>query len=395
MEKQNIRQLVEQYLSGDFSEFERQQLIIILRENEELLTEVLNEMQEANSEIAEATDKEQMAETLQNVLSADKLKSAPVVSLNIKATKKWWLAVASVIIILAGLGTWYFVNRPEIPQQVAIETKEISAPDANRAMITLADGSSVFLDELTDGQIAEQGKVKLIKLEDGRLAYQGGGDQEVGQIQYNTLTNPRGSRVIDLKLTDGTRVWLNAESSITYPVTFSSSDRKVELKGEGYFEVAHDARRPFFVEVNKMEIKVIGTHFNVNAYEDEGDIRATLLEGSVAVHAGGQSEILKPGQQAVLQTANSQFQIASNTDVEQVMAWKNGYFSFNGVDLATIMRQASRWYDVEILYNGKVNETFSGSLPRAEDLSQLLQILEATGKVQFEVEGKQVIIKSK
>jgi ferric-dicitrate binding protein FerR (iron transport regulator) len=210
-------------------------------------------------------------------------------------------------------------------------------------------------------------------------------------VDYNTLSNPRGSKVISLTLSDGTRVWLNAGSSLRYPASFASSavNREVKITGEAYFEVAHDASKPFIVSKNDVSVTVLGTHFNVNAYDDESDIKITLLEGSVRVNKGSNTGLLKPGQQAQV---SSSVKVLNNTDVEQVMAWKNGKFSFNGSDIKTVMRELARWYDVNVEYKDEIKETFFVKLDRNTNMSNVFRILQTTGAVHFKIEGKKVTV---
>jgi ferric-dicitrate binding protein FerR (iron transport regulator) len=194
-------------------------------------------------------------------------------------------------------------------------------------------------------------------------------------------------------LADGTKVWLNAASSLRFPAAFAGKERIVELNGEGYFEVAKNASMPFHVRVHDMDVQVLGTHFNINAYTDETAMRTTLLEGSVQVSQGEQTQLLTPGQQAAA-SQNGQIQLADGVDVEEVMAWKNGMFQFQGADLETILRQAARWYDIDVEYKQRISDRFSGQISKNVNLSQLLKILELTGKVHFEIEGRKIIVKS-
>jgi hypothetical protein len=293
-----------------------------------------------------------------------------------------------------GLGTYLLLNSDTKQQrEVAIQkqpTKDI-APGSNKAILRLADGTEILLDSAHDGTLAQQGVVKIIKLNNGQLAYnpQKGKSEE---ILYNTITTPKGGQY-QLVLADGTKVWLNAASSLRFPAAFAGKERIVELNGEGYFEVAKNASMPFHVRVHDMDVQVLGTHFNINAYTDETAMRTTLLEGSVQVSQGEQTQLLTPGQQAAA-SQNGQIQLADGVDVEEVMAWKNGMFQFQGADLETILRQAARWYDIDVEYKQRISDRFSGQISKNVNLSQLLKILELTGKVHFEIEGRKIIVKS-
>jgi ferric-dicitrate binding protein FerR (iron transport regulator) len=195
-----------------------------------------------------------------------------------------------------------------------------------------------------------------------------------------------------LTLADGTKVWLNAASSLQYPATFSGKTRKVMLTGEGYFEVAKNTAMPFHVQVNTMDVEVLGTHFNINSYANESAIRTTLLEGSVKVEEGRQVRTLQPGQQAAVVT-NDEMKVLDHADLEEAVAWKDGMFQFKGADIETVLRQAERWYDVQFDYKGGIAVRFSGQISRSANAEQLLKILELTGRVKFEIHGKTIVVK--
>jgi ferric-dicitrate binding protein FerR (iron transport regulator) len=305
---------------------------------------------------------------------------------------KWrWLVAASIILAI-GWSSWFFVIDKKHEQQQIVQNKatnDIKPPGVNRATITLANGQTVYLDSVAIGALATQGTVKLIKLADGKIAYEAGSNHIIEKPAYNTLTNPKGSQVVDLTLADGSRVWLNAGSSLTYPLSFIENERRVVITGEAYFEVASDKTKPFRVVKGNMQVEVLGTHFNVNAYDDEKNIKVTLLEGAVRLKINEENQMLKPGEQG--QVSNT-ISIIKNVDVEAVMAWKDDRFKFSGVDIETIMRQAARWYDIDIEYRGKVEGTLSGGVARNVNASQLFHVLELTDKVRFEIEGRKVIV---
>lgn len=291
---------------------------------------------------------------LANILSPEPVEATPA---KVKRLDLWKrIAAAACVALLVGAG-WYFItNKPENfkPTEV-VQTQDVKPPTNNKANITLANGQTVFLDSVNNGTLAQQGNVSLQKLGDGKIVYSGTLRQAQGDMLYNTVSNPRGSRVIDMTLSDGTRFWLNAGSSVTYPVAFVGKERKVTMNGEAYFEVAHNATMPFKVGKGDLEVTVLGTHFNVNAYDDENNIKVTLLEGSVKVlqQALDDKAILKPGEQAIAM-ANTKLKLEKNVDLQEVMAWKDGRFYFDGADIKTIMRQLSRWYDVDVSYQADV-----------------------------------------
>ncbi|HMR82317.1 MAG TPA: FecR domain-containing protein [Niabella sp.] len=310
------------------------------------------------------------------------------------AWRKYWIAAASII-ILSGLGFYFYTISNQKQSVVAVNTpKDISAPTSNRAMITLADGSRLFLDSVSNGQLAQMGNVKLVKLANGQIAYQTEDGQVFKELQYNTLTNPRGSKVIDMQLSDGSHVWLNAGSSITYPVAFVGNERNVELKGEGYFEVAKDPAKKFIVEANGVTTEVLGTHFNVNAYTNDIAIKITLLEGAVKVSSGNKGGVLRPGQQAIVasSSAGRDYQLISNPDIEQVLAWKNGIFYLNNLSIAELMEQIANWYAVEVVYSSNIpNIELYGKMGRDLRLSQVLKGLQKVG-LRCRLDGHKIIV---
>ncbi len=304
--------------------------------------------------------------------------------------RRWWMA-AACIMLMAGAGSYLLFFKKNITQNNIVQIEkpaDVAAPIKNRSMIILANGNRVFLDSAADGVLATQNNVRITKLSDGQIAYSGSN----AQVSYNTLSNPRGSKVIDLTLSDGTKVWLNAESSLHFPTAFIGKERKVEITGEAYFEVAHNASMPFKVTGSDgVEIKVTGTHFNVNAYGDETTNTITLLEGSVTVTKGTVTAKLLPGQQALVDK-QGMIKKSDNADTVQAVAWKNGVFLFHSAGITTLLNQAARWYDVEIVYERKVNTRFNGEVPRNTPVSDLLKAMELSGEVKFSIEGKKIIV---
>jgi len=310
-----------------------------------------------------------------------------------------WKKVAAAIVILGIIltGSFLLLNRKAPREIVKLEKQVRHLPEeihskGNQAILTLANGSVIILDSTKNGIITNQGNVKIIKLDSGQLAYSpltpnGAASSE---ISYNTITTPRAAQY-EVVLSDGTKVWLNAASSLRYPTSFSGQDRKVELTGEGYFEVAKNKDKPFHVRVGAIEVEVLGTHFNIMAYDDEAAIQTTLLEGSVKVSYNNQTDLLKPGRQASLNRNDSKLTM-SDANVKQVVAWKNGYFYFDKSDVKTIMRQVSRWYDLDIVYESSVPDMmFSGKIERSLPLSGISHLLES-GQIHFRIEGKNCIM---
>jgi ferric-dicitrate binding protein FerR (iron transport regulator) len=309
--------------------------------------------------------------------------------------KKGWMAAAAAVLLLL-VGGWWFVQGSHSTQQPPIAaTPKVQdiAPGGNKAILTLADGTQVILDSANNGAITKQGNVTVIKLDDGQLAYNAS-STSTSALTYNTVTTPRGGQY-QLILSDGTKVWLNAASSLRFPTAFVGSERKVEMTGEGYFEVAHIDKKPFLVRAGGMDVEVLGTHFNINAYEDEGAVKTTLLEGKVRASTGhDQAVVLKPGEQARLSQSNAQLSTLNNINVEEVIAWKNGKFQFGeAMDIGMVMRQLSRWYDLDVVYDGKVTGHIGGTISRNVKISEVLKMLEMTGAVHFVIRNREVIVK--
>ena len=303
------------------------------------------------------------------------------------------IAVAASVIGVILLTTFLFINKGGTK---GIKTANVSehrfkddvAPGGDKATLTLADGSTVVLDDAQNGILSQQGNAKVIKL-DGKLSYDPA-NKNSKEVVYNMISTPKGGQY-QLQLSDGSLVWLNASSSIRFPTSFVEKERRVEITGEAYLEVAKNRDKPFIVTVDKAEVQVLGTHFNINAYLDEDDIKTTLLEGSVKFVNGANADILKPGQQSQLDK-NGSVKIASDVDVEKVIAWKNGYFDFENAGIETVMRQLSRWYNVDIEYKGKTDDLFIAEMRRNIKLSDALKALELTGKVRFGIEGKKIVV---
>jgi len=262
------------------------------------------------------------------------------------------------------------------------------SPGGDKATLILADGSTIVLDETQNGTIAQQGNSKIIKL-DGKLSYDPT-NKNSREIVYNTISTPKGGQY-QLELPDGSQVWLNATSSIHFPTSFTGTERRIEITGEAYFEIAKNPNMPFIVTVSNSEVQVLGTHFNINAYNDEDNVKTTLLEGSVRFVNDGSVNILKPGQQAQL-TKEGTTKVVSDVNVDNVVAWKNGMFDFENASIETVMRQLSRWYDVEIEYKGKTDDLFIAEMRRNIKLSDALKALELTGKVKFDIQDKKIIV---
>jgi len=320
---------------------------------------------------------------------------------------------AAVLLLVCGL-TWIYVGRTSRPMVATNErptADTVIVPGGNKAVLTLANGRRVILDSARNGLLAMQGMTGVVKKDDGAISYvrgravsgsggtdseeNGGGGLSAGGLLYNTVATPRGGQYA-VTLPDGTRVWLNAASSIRFPTAFTGGERRVEISGEAYLEVAPDKARPFRVAVDysnagrQMEVEVLGTQFNVMAYEDEGVVKTTLLQGAVRLVHGTMAKVLRPGEQG--QWKDGVFRLTGDADTSAVVAWKNGQTLFAGEDITAIMRKVSRWYDVDVAYRGELpKRNFTGGISRAADISQLLKILELN-HIHFLVEGRKITL---
>lgn len=321
-------------------------------------------------------------------------------------TIKWpalaGVAAAIIILLVVGIGIYKYKGEKGINN---ITQMADVAPGGNRAILTLADGRKIDLNNVKDGTLAEQTGIKIIKKADGMLVYEVN-TQNVNEgssaVNYNTIQTPKGGQY-QVNLSDGTKVWLNAASSIRYPNLFKGKERRVEITGEAYFEVAKNPKMPFKVLINNQSaVEVLGTHFNINAYAEDATVKTTLTEGSVRVSSLKstdklpQEAILKPGQQSLINKAGGGIKVQP-ADLEEVLAWKNGDFVFKQQPLFQILEILSRWYSVDIEYDadGLSQQTFSGVISRSKNLSAVLEMLESTGQINFKIEGKKIKVKNK
>ncbi|MES3018269.1 MAG: FecR domain-containing protein [Bacteroidota bacterium] len=297
------------------------------------------------------------------------------------------LAAASIVLLLCSIFIYFKINEED---QVIAQTSEAPVktedilPGENKAILILDDGSRINLDDAANGLIANESTTTIKKLPNGQLHYVAGVPKPGAEIKFNTVATPRGGQ-FQISLPDGSRVWLNAGSSLRFPTLFTGGERKVELTGEAYFEIAKNAAMPFKVLANNSEIRVLGTHFNVMAYSDEKHMNTTLLEGSVQILKGADKITIKPGQAATLSKSTDKITVAG-VDADQSIAWKNGDFIFVDESIESIMRKVSRWYDVEVSYTGNMNnKDFTGTISRNKNVSELLRMLELTGAIHFKI----------
>lgn len=314
-----------------------------------------------------------------------------VVSLRQTISRFVRYAAAAILLIFMGAGTYYYLKPVKKPEVLAAR-KDI-APGSNKAMLTLSNGRKIALNNVQNGTLAQQGVTAVHKPGNGLVAYQVGTMPGTplhnnAATDFNTVTTPRGGQY-QVILPDGTKAWLNSLSSIHFPVAFTGRERNVETTGEVYFEVAKDKLKPFRVSTAGQTVTVLGTHFNIMAYSDEPQIVTTLLEGAVSIAKGGQSKTLKPGEQALV---NQDIKVV-DADTDDAIAWKKGLTAFTDADLKSIMRKVSRWYDIDVEYQGQISDrTFTGAISRNSNLSALLKIL-ALNRIQFSIEDKKLIVK--
>lgn len=391
------RQLLEDYLNNNCTPQQAEELFDFLRED---LSgkELLQQMQQ---EFAKAMQSKKTISTVQSDAMRNRLIQAisPARVLPLYKRPFFRVAIAVIAIILAG---GFFLMRSNLRKEKPVLSKanlpkNDITPGGNKAVLTLGDGSTIVLDSAQNGSLAQQGNTQIQKITNGLLSYANSEKSSPGEVVYNTLTTPKGGRY-QVSLPDGTLAWLNAASSIRFPTEFAATERRVEISGEVYFEVAHvispknGQRIPFIVKksTDDIEVRVLGTHFNVNAYDDEASVKITLLEGSIDVAYANLHSLLKPGEQATLN--NKSIGIAKDADINEVMAWKNGWFYFEDADIKKIMRQVEKWYNVDVKYDTDIKSAFSAEISRDVNVSKLLKILELTGLVHFKIENNMITV---
>lgn len=391
--KEEVQALFNRFYNKTATKEEVDRLFTLLQNenDDEFLSELMLQHWDATGS-EPLFDADKSMSILTNILSQNKPEARVVKFQDYFTWKK--LAIAASFIAIVSYGGYKLSdNANNIPKGNAVTkvpAKDIK-PGGNKATLTLADGSVIALDDAKEGTVINQGNIEITKSKNGQLTYSVNPGASAGEISINTLTTPRGGQY-EVVLPDGTRVWLNAASSLKFPTAFTGKDRNVELSGEAYFEVAKNKNKPFKVVANQTTVTVLGTHFNIMSYTDEPKVAATLLEGSVSFSKGSSNVLLKPGQQASA-AANSTGIKLFNVDVDEVVAWKQGDFVFQGENIQEIMRKVSRWYDVEVVYQGDLSgQDFSGEISKFNSLSKVLSMLEKTGTVHFKVEGRRVIV---
>ncbi|HEY0175669.1 MAG TPA: FecR domain-containing protein [Pedobacter sp.] len=311
----------------------------------------------------------------------------------------WYkIAAAAIILITLGTGLYFYTGNDRHASQLARLHNTMIKAGGNYASLTLADGTKISLDAAVSGEVARQSGLSIEKTKSGQLVYKvkSGADLPASATAYNTIATPKGGQY-EVDLPDGTKVWLNSASSLKFPLVFSGNRRQVNLEGEAYFEVTHNKEKPFIVNSERQQVEVLGTHFDVNTYADEPHVKTTLLEGSVKVSpvgshqaVAGSSIMLKPNQQAVLDRHSLK---VTASDINEAVAWKNGYFIFQNEDMESIMRKISRWYNVDVVFEGDFKDKkFEGSISRFKDVTEILRKFELTGSVYFKIDGRRITV---
>jgi len=422
MDTNKIKDLLKKHMAGNLSDSERLIFWMELNKPENAI-----EIKAIFLELSYGTEEssfynpEEWEEMIPSILTAGKAErsdkvyklrssdsvESPVCSIAPKRRKLTWAAAAAILILLA-TGSYFFFSTMKANQMAIAPVQGMSkndvAPGSSKAILYLANGQKINLDSAHNGQLASLSGTKVIKTDSGKLLYASANENDLIPAGLNTLSTPRGG-IYQITLPDGTQAWLNAGSSITYPTRFVKKQRDVSITGEVYFEVAKDVAHPFIVSLpaktkdqresgSWMQVEVLGTHFNINAYNsNENNLaRTTLLEGSVKVLAHGASRMIKPGEQASASLGSPRIGVSDKVDVGKVIAWKNGEIALNNSSVEQIMQEISRWYDVDIKYAGRIpNKGFYGSIDRTVPLSSVLKALEAYG-VKTKLEGKTIIV---
>lgn len=404
MTPQQLQYLLERFDKQALSPGEREELLAYLNQLNQVelpaqLVTMLADMSKQGPPSPLPADKAESV--LRAVLQVDKaaeitqdISDRPVHYMHF--LRRWWWAAA--ILLLFGTGAYLYTStvftKPLVATKNEIPAKDI-LPGSERAILTLADGSKIALDNAANGAIAYQGNVDVVKMANGEIRYNSKGITK-GEAMINAMSTPRGGQY-KLVLPDGSKVWLNAASSIIYPAAFVDNNRKVKVTGEVYMEVVQNKTKPFIVDIDgKSSVQVLGTSFNINSYADDDNIKTTLVEGSVKVN---DQVMLKPGQQAVIKSnvqAPDKKQIiqVQPANINQVLAWKNGRFDFDGAKLPIVMKQLQRWYDIDVIYEGKIPDfEFNGGMRRGVKLSTIMGFLSDNG-VKARLENKTLIIGS-
>ncbi|MEH3114062.1 FecR family protein [Pedobacter terrae] len=382
--EERIHYLLKQFTAKTLSQPEKEELLVLVENSTSLLSDEIVKMIISEEEHAANVNEEKWNPVLNKILTVDKPTRSPRrILMN---SLKW--AAAAVVFVVFSLTAYLSLQK----KKEHVFATDI-APGKNKAILTLADGRKISLSDAMKGDVAKEAGFSITKTDDGQLVYNIAGSENVNDDRLNTISTPNGGEW-QIKLPDGSTVWLNAASSIQYALNIGTAKhRMVKLDGEAYFEVTKNAAHPFTVETDKQTVEVLGTHFNINSYKDENVTRTTLLEGSVRVsHKNtNESEVLKPGEQSLVTASGINIKEA---DVDEAVAWKEGYFKFNNEKQASILRKVARWYNVEVEYvDPEAKDVmYYGTVNRFEKISKMLTKFEQTGEVRFDIKGNKLIV---
>ncbi|MGQ7857578.1 FecR family protein [Pedobacter sp. WC2501] len=377
--------LLKKYLSGDCTVSE-------IRE----VDQWFDSMDEVPEDLAGLSDDQRrlvedkiFERILLNIEAKSQQKIISIPKKSIRISTVFW-AAASLVVVLGAVLTWRYSSQLHLQNQTAKLHQSIHIkPGGNRAVLTLDDGSSVVLTEAKIGALADQQNVSVVKTAEGELSYKMHIGSASSKISFNKIATPLGGKY-SVVLPDGSKAWLNAKSSLRFPTAFTGAERVVQMTGEVYFEVAKNPKQPFKVQSGGTEIRVLGTHFNVMAYDDEAEQKTTLIEGSIHLSSGKFSQLLKPGQQALVDPFG--INVNNNCDLEAVMAWRNDLFIFKDMEIKAIARQLVRWYDIQVVFKGTPSKiSYTGTISKDVELSELLNMLQFTG-LKYELNGRVLTI---
>jgi ferric-dicitrate binding protein FerR (iron transport regulator) len=392
MEEKQLTSLIEKYLSGEATETEK----ALVEKWYENLESSAGKLKLEETRDIDASEKRSLVELQGKIQLRKRLAEVSTREAHtsmLSGRTRIWLA-AAVVALLVASATLLVFNHSPTSERLTVTGQLTQAdvpPGGNKAVLTLSNGATITLDSLQNGLVSVQGKTRIVKQNSGQLAYQTAGIDPKKPL-YNTITTPRGG-YFEVVLPDGSHVWLNAASSIRFPAAFPDGAREVQVTGEAYFEIARKSDRPFRVRVNKMTITVLGTHFDVMAYQDETAIRTTLVEGSVRITQGDAAMTLTAGQQLSLNQMGD-MKLMTSAEINKVIAWKNHLFWFENDDIQTIMRQLARWYNVAVEIKGTIPGHFTGSLPRNVPVSKVFEVLQQTGSIHYKIEPGRIIVSS-
>lgn len=377
MNTNRINDLLTKYIDGSINEDEKRELMALYQSIGEMNAEYPDDREIVSERMLLRLNKE-------NHDKEGKL----------KFLNPWRVVAAAVVVVITSL---YLFNRPWVNPKVIAQKapkQQLIIPGTNAAVLTLGNGKKITLNGGDKGRLAKQGNTVITRNAAGQISYQiVDNDDRLndGQVVYNTITTPKGGQ-FKVMLPDGSNVWLNASSSLTYPIVFRGAERHVKLQGEAYFEIFKNKQVPFTVATQDVNIKVLGTHFNVMAYDNEPSVNTTLLEGSVSLNSKNDHAIIVPGQRAVMHKSNNRITLQT-VNVEDDIDWKNGYFSFKKQNIQTVMNKIARWYNVDIEYRGNIaDKTLWGTVSRTSNISELITYLELTGIAKFQIDGRRIIV---